>query len=409
VRFAHLSPDSPAVDVAVAPVPPGGGPLTHPGPDAVTGLSYGEVDAYRPLAPGSYAVSVRAAGTPPDAPPALSARIDLAAGTATTVTLSGLFADLALEALPDDLSAPPAGSGRIRVLAAAAGDDPVTVTTADGVVLADDLPFPGAGRYVDVPAGRAGIRLGGTPLPLDLAAGSVVTLLVLDADGGVEVRPVVDAAGAAVVPAGGVDAGTGPPVVPIGALAVVGLALVRRIRVPLLVMAGIATAMVGVPEAPAVAAPAPVSVDDAAAVPAPVRVRASGIDAAVAAVDVDRNGALAAPDDPAVAGWLAGGPAPGSIGPAVLAGHVDWAGAAGAFAALGDLRPGDEVTVERADGSVERFAVTRVVHAPKDAFPTADVYGPTADAQLRLITCGGRFDRAAGSYVDNVVAFARAV
>ena len=409
MRFAHLSPDSPAVDVAVAAVPAGTGPLTDPGPDAVTGLSYGEVDAYRSLVPGSYAVSVRAAGAPADSPPALSARIDLAAGSASTVTVSGLFADLALEALPDDLSAPSAGAARVRVLGAAAGAAPVTVATADGLVLADDLLFPGTGRYVDVPAGRAEIRLAGTAVPVDLAAGSVVTLLVLDADGGVEVRPVVDAAGAAVVPTGGVDAGTGPPVVPVGALAVIGLVLVRRIRVTLLVVAGVASALVGVAEAPAAAAPAAVSMEPAAAVSAPVRLRAPGIDAAVAPVHVDRGGALAAPDDPTVAGWLATGPAPGAVGPAVLAAHVDWAGAPGAFAALGDFGPGDEVAVERADGSVQRFAVTRVVRTPKDAFPTAAVYGPTADAQLRLITCGGRFDRTTGSYEDNVVVFATAV
>lgn len=411
VRFAHLSPDSPAVDVALAPVPPGGGPLTDPGPVAATGLVYGDVGSYQALAPGSYAVSVRPAGTPADTPPALSARVDLATGTTTTVTLSGRFADLALEALTDDLSAPPAASARIRLLGAAAGADPVTVTTAGGIALAEDLPFPGAGRYVDVPAGRAEISVNGAAsVPLDLAAGTVVTLLVLDAGGGVEVRPVVDAVGAAVTPAGGVDAGTGPPAAPVGALAIVGLVLLRRIRVPLLVVAATATALAGVAAPPAAAATRVVAVPAGSVepVPAPVRVRGPGVDALVAPVALDGAGTLAAPDDPAVAGWLTTGAAPGGVGPAVLAAHVDWAGAPAAFAALGTLRAGDTVTVERADGSAVRFAVTRVVRVPKDAFPTAAVYGPTADAQLRLITCGGRFDRAAGSYEDNVVVFATA-
>ena len=412
VRFAHLSPDSPAVDVALAPVPPGGGPLTDPGPDAVTGLAYGDVDAYRALAPGTYAVSVRAAGSPSDTPPALSTRIDVAPGAATTVTLSGLFDDLALETLPDDLSAPPAGSARVRVVTAATGTGPVTMTAA-GTLLADALPFPGAGRYGVVPAGRADLRMdGASPLSVDLAAGSVVTLLVLDAGGGVEIRPVVDAAGAAVVPAGGVDAGAGPAATPVGVLVVIGLAALRRIRVPLLVVAAAATVLVGVADAPpAAAAPGPVavSVGTTETAAAPVRVRARGIDAAVAPVAVDGSAALAAPDDPAVAGWFAGGPVPGDVGPAVLTAHVDWAGAPAAFAALDGLRPGDQVTVERADGSVVRFEVTRVVRAPKDAFPTAEVYGPTPDAQLRLITCGGRFDRATGGYADNVLVFATAI
>ncbi|WP_448640698.1 sortase domain-containing protein [Geodermatophilus sp. URMC 63] len=62
--------------------------------------------------------------------------------------------------------------------------------------------------------------------------------------------------------------------------------------------------------------------------------------------------------------------------------------------------------VDRADGTTARFTVTEVERHPKDAFPTREVYGPTADAQLRLITCGGDFDRSARSYEDNVVVFA---
>ena len=61
----------------------------------------------------------------------------------------------------------------------------------------------------------------------------------------------------------------------------------------------------------------------------------------------------------------------------------------------------------RADGTTLRFTVTRTARYPKSAFPTAEVYGPTADAELRLITCGGRFDRSRRSYVDDVVVFAR--
>jgi hypothetical protein len=403
------------VDVALAPLPDRSGPLTDPGPDVATGLAYGDLSAYRALAPGSYAVSVRAAGASADTPPALSTRIEVPDGAAMTVALSGLFADLSLAVLPDDLSAPAPGAARVRVLAAAADAGPVTVTTATGATLAEDLDFPAAGDYVDVPAGPAGIRLeGAEPLALDLAAGSVLTLLVLDQDDGIAVRAVVDAAGPATVPVGGVAAGTGPAGVPVGPLVagtLVGLlALARRTRVPLLVVAAVATALVaatGAPPAVPVPPSAPISVAAAASVPAPVRVRARGVDAAVLPVGVDAAGVLGAPSDPLTAGWYSGGPAPGSAGPAVLTAHVDRAGAAGAFAALGDLRAGDTITVERADGSVARFTVTRVVRIAKAAFPAAEVYGPTPDAQLRLVTCGGRFDRAAGSYEDNVVVFAR--
>jgi sortase (surface protein transpeptidase) len=110
------------------------------------------------------------------------------------------------------------------------------------------------------------------------------------------------------------------------------------------------------------------------------------------------------------AGWYERGPAPGAIGPAVLLGHVDSAEfGPGVFFDLGALRPGDEVTVGREDGTVAVFAVDRVERHPKDDFPTIEVYGNTDDAQLRLITCGGDFDAGARSYEDNVIAFATLV
>jgi sortase (surface protein transpeptidase) len=92
----------------------------------------------------------------------------------------------------------------------------------------------------------------------------------------------------------------------------------------------------------------------------------------------------------------------------VVTGHVDSADGPAVFFRLRELVPGDEVLVDRADGTTARFTVTRVERHLKDAFPTQAVYGPTADAQLRLVTCGGDFDRSARSYEDNVVVFARA-
>ena len=61
------------------------------------------------------------------------------------------------------------------------------------------------------------------------------------------------------------------------------------------------------------------------------------------------------------------------------------------------------------DGSAVTFRVDRVISAPKDAFPTDEVYGPTPDSQLRLITCGGSFNPVAGSYLDNTIVFATAI
>lgn len=110
------------------------------------------------------------------------------------------------------------------------------------------------------------------------------------------------------------------------------------------------------------------------------------------------------------AAWYKYSPTPGSLGPAVISGHVDSAAQGpSVFYNLGDLRPGDTVLVTRADGLVAVFSVDGVRRYPKNHFPTLLVYGNTDHAALRLITCGGAFDSATGHYVDNIVVFASLV
>ncbi|HSM01664.1 MAG TPA: class F sortase [Acidimicrobiia bacterium] len=110
------------------------------------------------------------------------------------------------------------------------------------------------------------------------------------------------------------------------------------------------------------------------------------------------------------AAWYKYSSTPGAIGPAIVVGHVDSAtGGASVFFHLGSLRPGDEVLVTRRDGTVAIFTVEAVRRYPKDDFPTELVYGHTDHAALRLITCGGTFDRSERSYVDNVIVFATLV
>ena len=94
---------------------------------------------------------------------------------------------------------------------------------------------------------------------------------------------------------------------------------------------------------------------------------------------------------------------PGDVGPAVIGGHVDSRRGPGVFYALRSLRRGDAVTVTLSDGRTVRFTVTDLEEVPKSRFPTEAVYAPTPRPELRLITCGGTFDRAARSYRDNVV------
>jgi Sortase domain len=120
-----------------------------------------------------------------------------------------------------------------------------------------------------------------------------------------------------------------------------------------------------------------------------------------------RAGALEVPKDAVTAGWYRLGPVPGEPGPAVIAAHVNYAKVPGVFSRLHETAVGDTATVTRADGRTVRFTVYRVERFPKNAFPTKDVYGNTDGPELRLVTCGGDFDRAAHSYRDNIVVYAR--
>jgi sortase (surface protein transpeptidase) len=133
---------------------------------------------------------------------------------------------------------------------------------------------------------------------------------------------------------------------------------------------------------------------------------AIGVATRLVRLGLEADGAMAVPADYGRAGWFAEGPAPGQVGPAVIAGHVDSRTGPAVFYRLRELRPGQAVLVERADGTRLRFVVEQARGYPKASFPTADVFGPVPSAALRLITCAGDFDRARGSYRDNLVVFA---
>lgn len=109
------------------------------------------------------------------------------------------------------------------------------------------------------------------------------------------------------------------------------------------------------------------------------------------------------------AGWYRLGPTPGSRGAAVIIGHVDNARGPAVFHRLAQLRRGDHVDVARADGLVARFRIDHVERVSKERFPTSRVYGDPGYAAVRLITCGGEFDRATGHYRDNVIAYGHLV
>jgi hypothetical protein len=144
------------------------------------------------------------------------------------------------------------------------------------------------------------------------------------------------------------------------------------------------------------------------AIPVHLTVDRLGIDTDLMSVGLNPDGTVEVPPDTsgAPAGWYRHLAAPGETGPAVILGHVDSRSGRGVFYPLGASRPGDEVVVSRADGTRAVFRVDRVATFPRTDFPTDQVYGAIGHAGLRLVTCGGAYDRENGGYQHNVVVFA---
>jgi sortase (surface protein transpeptidase) len=140
--------------------------------------------------------------------------------------------------------------------------------------------------------------------------------------------------------------------------------------------------------------------------PLRIEIPALGVVSDVVGLGLRADGTMEVPSGAYPAGWYTGAPTPGELGPAIIAGHVNWAGEPGVFSRLHEIEPGDAITVRRRDGSAAVFRVDRVAEYPKDQFPTEAVYGNIDHPGLRLITCGGDFDHHAGSYVDNIVVYA---
>ncbi|MFE9421352.1 class F sortase [Kitasatospora sp. NPDC006697] len=168
------------------------------------------------------------------------------------------------------------------------------------------------------------------------------------------------------------------------------------------------------PAVQAAASPGPVARRTTPAVAVPdahpvkLAIPSLGVAAPFTGLDLGQNGVLNAPppDDTNLVGWYRGGTVPGNKGPAIVLGHVDTKTAPAVFWGLSTLTQGATVDIDRDDKVTATFTVDSVEVFAKDDFPDNRVYGPTKDAQLRLITCGGAYDRQHGDYTANVVVFA---
>lgn len=117
------------------------------------------------------------------------------------------------------------------------------------------------------------------------------------------------------------------------------------------------------------------------------------------------DGTVGVPTSFHQAGWYTGSVSPGQVGPTVILGHVDSYQGPGIFFRLGSLRPGETVSLARADGRTVTYRITGVREYAKNNFPTLSVYANTPVPTIRLITCGGQFDTTTRHYLANIVAY----
>ncbi|MFJ3668990.1 class F sortase [Streptomyces sp. NPDC090106] len=143
--------------------------------------------------------------------------------------------------------------------------------------------------------------------------------------------------------------------------------------------------------------------------PLTLRIPALGVTAPLLRVGLDRRGAIQAPPygQPGAAGWYEGSVTPGEPGASIVVGHVDTRTGPAVFSGLGTLETGDRLQVGRADGTTVDFVVHEVRFFDREGFPDARVYGAGHRPELRVITCGGRYDRERRRYAGNIVVFAR--
>ncbi|WP_149359533.1 class F sortase [Lolliginicoccus suaedae] len=139
--------------------------------------------------------------------------------------------------------------------------------------------------------------------------------------------------------------------------------------------------------------------------PARISIPALGIDAPLAYTGLNQDNTLAVPEFGDIS-WYDQGATPGDPGPAGILGHVDTRSGPDVFYRLHELRPGDTVTITTTEGEQLVFTITTIEQHAKALFPTEEVWLPTPEPELRLITCGGEFDQGADSYRDNIIAFA---
>jgi len=205
IRLAHLSPNTPAVDVYLYSFGDSSAQIV------LHHVAYGTVSPYEQVPAGDYTVAMRAAGAAASSAPVLSASVDVVAGHAYTVAGLGPESGLRLQVLDDQLTTP-SGQALVRVIQASLKQSVVSVNWG-GHMLQSSLKFGAVSSYQTVSPGTATLTVSGgggqATASVPLTAGTVHTLVVLDGPNGLQIDDLLDAAGSGTNPAGGPATGFG--------------------------------------------------------------------------------------------------------------------------------------------------------------------------------------------------------
>jgi Domain of unknown function (DUF4397) len=206
IRLAHLSPNTPAVDVYLYSFGNSNAEVV------LHHVAYGTVSPYETVKAGDYSVAMRAAGASASSQPVLSTSVTIAAGHAYTVAGMGPESGLRLQVMDDDLTTQ-TGKAAVRIIQASLRDQVVTKVTCGGKTIASNVKFASVVGYQAIPPGTwtmaAVTSSGNTQTSVHLAAGTVDTLVVLDGAKGLQIDVLQDAAGAGNLPVGAVSTGFG--------------------------------------------------------------------------------------------------------------------------------------------------------------------------------------------------------
>jgi len=205
LRLAHLSPNTPAVDVYL---------YSFHNPKAlimVPHVAYGTISGYQKVPAGEYTVAMRAAGAAASSPPVISTTVNVAPGAAYTVAGTGPAKGLQLTVLHDRLTTPK-GKALVRIIQASLREHQVTVRAGHSVI-ARNVAFASVTPYEVVSPGSWKVSAAGrterTSSTIRLAAGTIHTIVVLDGSTNIRLDDLVDAAGSKIVPTGAPATGFG--------------------------------------------------------------------------------------------------------------------------------------------------------------------------------------------------------